>query len=226
MKLFITGTDTEVGKTYISVGLLKAYKQIGLSTLGLKPIASGCVQKKNNYYNEDTTALHNASSIKLTTAETTPFMYEPAIAPHIATNLVNEELTLSTLQKKMHRSISTPADVCIIEGFGGWLAPLNYQETMAEYVIEQQLDVVLVVGIRLGCLNHSLLTYRAIQNDKVNIIGWIANCLDPNMLYADENIITLKNILPIPCLGIVKYGEDPMNLSIPLLINPNYFPKK
>lgn len=214
MKLFITGTDTEIGKTYISVGILKAYNKIGLSTIGLKPIASGCIKNGKSYINEDTSALQNASSIKLATEAISPFMFEPAIAPHIAAKLINQELTLAKLHAKMQPTLLTPTDVWVIEGFGGWHAPLNHRETMADFVVQQQCKVILVVGIRIGCINHSLLTYKAMQRDGAKVIGWVANCIDPNMLYGEENISTLTNMLPFPCLGIIRYGEEPSKINL------------
>lgn len=208
-KLFITGTDTEVGKTYISVGILTAYNQIGHSTIGLKPVASGCHLLNNHLYSDDALALQSAASIKLEYEAINPYSFAPAIAPHIAAQQVNIHLTVTQLNKRMKTVLSHPADVCVVEGFGGWLAPLNNHESMADFVKSHALEVILVVGMRLGCLNHALLTMRAMQSDKIKIIGWIANCIDPEMAYLEENIATLKQQLTIPNVAIIKYACKP-----------------
>lgn len=204
--LFITGTDTEVGKTYTSIGLLTVFNQLGYTTLGIKPVSSGCQQLDGKLYNEDALALQKYSSIKLEYDEVNPFAFEQRIAPHIAAIRMHCKLSVKKLNQALRHTLTYDADVKIIEGCGGWHVPLNKRETMADFVIANQFNVILVVGIRLGCINHSILTMRAMQQDGVNIVGWIANCIDLHMKNADENIKTLQQWLPIPCLGIVEYG--------------------
>jgi dethiobiotin synthetase len=211
IKLFITGTDTHVGKTYVSVGLLKAFNQHGLSTLGLKPVASGCIVRNNQLYSEDALALQASSSIKLDYRQINPFAFEPPIAPHIAAKQIHHELNLQTLNHHTQSILSSPADVCLIEGVGGWYVPLNNRETMADFVFQHHLMVILVIGIRLGCINHGILTFKAIEREGAPIVGWIANCIQPEMLYCQENIVTLCDWLPIPFLGTVKYQDHPEN---------------
>ena len=211
IKFFIAGTDTNIGKTYISVGLLKAFNQQGLSTLGIKPIASGCFMRNHQLYNEDALALQEASSIKLDYQAINPFAFEPPIAPHIAAQQINCELNLQTLADRIQPTLSQPADICIIEGVGGWYVPLNTRETMADFVIQHSLPVILVIGIRLGCINHGLLTCKAIERDGIDIAGWIANCLQPDMLFCQENIDTLRNWLRVPFIGAVNYQDRPEN---------------
>jgi dethiobiotin synthetase len=196
-KIFVTGTDTEVGKTYVSTHLLKNYASQGLSTLGLKPVASGG--------NGDALLLQEASSIKLTLTQTTAYTFEEPIAPHIAARECQQEITLSTLNVHLQSALSSSPDVCLIEGFGGWYAPLNEKQTMADFVIANQLPVVLVVGMRLGCLNHALLTAQAIQRDGLTLIGWVANCISPEMAVLNENIATLQQRLSAPCLDIMPF---------------------
>jgi len=208
LKLFITGTDTNVGKTYISAGILSALNQLGWSTLGIKPVASGCQLTDDKLCNADTLSHLQHSSIKLSHDEITPFAFEPAIAPHIAAQKAGCTLSVDEINQKMRLAMETPANVSVIEGCGGWHTPLNAQETMADFVVTNQLKVVLVVGMRLGCINHSLLTFRAMQQEGANIVAWIANCIDPNMENIDENIATLKEWLPIPCLGVVAHGSE------------------
>lgn len=200
MNIFITGTDTGVGKTYISTRLLKHYNEQGLKTIGLKPVASGCELLNGKLYNDDALALQQAASIKLDYDWVNPFAFEPPIAPHIAAMQENKSITIASLSEKLAPALNTPADVRIIEGAGGWLLPLNERETMADFVAQENFAVILVVGMRLGCLNHALLTAHAMQAANINCLGWIANCIDPNMPYLQENIATLKQRLAIPCI--------------------------
>lgn len=213
MKLFITGTDTHVGKTYVSVALLNHFNQKKLSTIALKPVASGCIRRHHQLYNEDALALQKAASISLDYKKINPFAFEPAIAPHLAADAVRSTLSVARIIEASRDALSHPADVHLIEGIGGWYTPLNQTETMADVVIQLNLSVILVVGIRLGCLNHALLTEQALQKDKVKITGWIANQIDPEMSYRDENIATLKKRLTIPCLGVMRYQHMSKNFS-------------
>lgn len=216
VKLFITGTDTDVGKTYVSVGILNAFKKQKFSTLGIKPVSSGCVRNHGTLQNEDALRLQQASSIQLHYHQINPFAFEPAIAPHIAAHQIGREMLAAELKQKTQYALQYPADVCIAEGAGGWYVPLNRKETMADFIKLTSLKVVLVVGIRLGCINHTLLTYQAILQDKVPLIGWVANCVDPNMSALKENITFLQEWLPIPCLGVVEHGgrvEDAVDIN-------------
>jgi dethiobiotin synthetase len=208
-KIFIAGTDTEIGKTYISAGLLKYFNQSGYSTLGIKPIASGGLKINGQLLNPDTQALKQHSSLSIPVNHITPFLFEPAIAPHIAATLTHQPLNLTLLNQKIQYAIHYHADIKIIEGCGGWYTPLNHTETMADFVLMNHLPVVLVVGIRLGCINHALLSQEAILKKGVKLIGWIANCIAPDMAYVDENIKTLKSYLSTPCLGVIHYGCAP-----------------
>jgi dethiobiotin synthetase len=209
LKIFIAGTDTNIGKTYVSAGLLTAFNRLGYSTLGIKPIASGCQRINQQLCNEDSLIHMQHASIKLSHDQITPFAFEPPIAPHIAALESGCELSVATLNKQTHEALHYPADISIIEGCGGWYVPLNANETMADFVIANEFSVILVVGMRLGCINHSLLTYRAMERDGVKIKGWIANCIDPAMKNLDENIETLKAWLPTSCLGVIPYGSRP-----------------
>lgn len=212
IKLFITGTDTEVGKTYISREILTSLNQLGYSTLAIKPIASGCKKINNKLYSEDTIILQKAASIKLTHDEITPFAFEPAIAPHIAAQQIQSELSVSQLRIALKSTLEIKTDACIIEGCGGWHTPLNASETMADFVVSQNLPVLLVVGIRLGCINHALLTHQALQRSGIRTVGWIANCINKHMLFIDDNIAYLQQQFPYPCLDIIRYGM-PLKLT-------------
>ena len=193
--IFITGTDTGIGKTYVTIKLLQEYNTIGLKTIGLKPVSTGCT----NGYNEDALLLQENSSLKLDYSLVNPFAFNQAVSPNIACN----NLTVEKIWIKLQETLLTKADICIIEGIGGWFTPLNNQETMADLVAKfQDIEIILVVGLRLGCLNHSLLTYQAINRP---IAGWIANVIDPKMEAIEENIATVKQYISEPYLGMVPY---------------------
>jgi len=213
MKIFVTGTDTGVGKTIISVGLLKALEQLNpaWATLGLKPIASGADRIKDSFYNDDALSLQAAASKKVPYSVVNPFVFETAIAPHIAARQGGSELRLNAVVDALSDTFQNfSADVYIIEGAGGWHVPLNDHELYSDVVKTLQLPVILVVGMKLGCLNHSLLTENAILSSGVPLIGWIANMMDPHMSAYAENLSTLRACLKSPCLGIVPYGGNAM----------------
>lgn len=212
IKLFVTGTDTDAGKTYISTGILNAFNKHNYSTLGIKPIASGCELRNGVLYNADALALQQASSIKLPYHKINPYAFEPAIAPHIAAQRVHCNVPVNELIKRTEEALQYPTDLCLVEGAGGWYVPLNDKETMADYVKATGLKVILVVGIRLGCINHAILTHKAIEHDDVPIAGWIANCMIPPREEHDEIIFTLNKWLKSPCLGIVGYNEHVDNV--------------
>lgn len=207
-KLFITGTDTGAGKSYVSTAILNEARQAGMSTLGIKPVASGCENIQGEYRNTDALALQQASSIKLPYEKINPFAFLSPIAPHLAAREENKSLSVKLITESIHDALQEPADLCIIEGAGGWYVPLNEKETIADLVKTLQLPVILVVGIRLGCINHSLLTQRALQHDAVNVIGWIANCLDPGTSQQNLIIETLKTHLLFQHLATLDYNEN------------------
>jgi dethiobiotin synthetase len=210
LKLFITGTDTDVGKTYVSVKLLRAFARVGLTTVGLKPVASGCDVIAGERVNADTVALQQAATVALPAHVISPFRFLRPISPHLAAEEEQMTLSCAALHTHVAPGLQQSADVCVIEGVGGWLVPINAIETMADFVLQQQLPVVLVVAMRLGCLNHAQLTAQAIMASGLRLCGWIANCLQPSMLLLEANVATLVQRLPAPLLGVMSYngGED------------------
>ncbi|MFC3153518.1 dethiobiotin synthase [Litoribrevibacter euphylliae] len=205
---FITGTDTEVGKTFVTAGLLKAFEAEGYSTLGLKPVSAGCDVTEDGLRNEDALALQQAASVKVAYESVNPVAYEPAIAPHIAAMEKGKLLTASSLEGFVRGALLKPAQVKLIEGAGGWFTPLNYRETLADLVKKLDVPVILVVGMRLGCLNHALLTVAALQSSGLKLAGWVANRVDPEMSRYEENLETLKQMIDAPCLGEVPFLEN------------------
>lgn len=206
VKFFVTGTDTEVGKTTVSCLLLAAAQAAGLSTLALKPIAAGCEQSANGaWQNEDALALRAMMTSTLSYQQLNPVALPAPIAPHLAAEAVGRRLTVSRVAGLVNGALLSAPTFTLIEGAGGWLVPLNERETFADLVQELKLPVILVVGMRLGCLNHALLTAQAVRASGVPLVGWVANCIEPDMPELEANIETLRQWLPEPCLGVVPY---------------------
>ncbi|TDF82928.1 dethiobiotin synthase [Pseudomonas sp. H9] len=200
---FIAGTDTDVGKTTVAAGLLHAAQLAGLSTLGAKPVASGCDATSTGLRNSDALALIAQSSIKLPYEQLNPFAFEPAIAPHLAAREAGVALSVQALLEPMREILAKRADFTLIEGAGGWRVPLSDQANLSDLAIALKLPVILVVGVRLGCISHALLSAEAIARDGLQLAGWVANIVDPKTSRLEENLASLAERLPAPCLGRV-----------------------
>ena len=200
---FITGTDTDVGKTTVAAGLLHAARLRGLSTAVAKPVASGCARTPQGLRNGDALALLGECSLALDYAEVNPFAFEPAIAPHLAAREVGVDLSVAALLPPVRQVLARGADFSLVEGAGGWRVPLAGRESLSDLAVALRLPVILVVGVRLGCINHALLTAEAIARDGLTLAGWVANVLDPATSRLEENLATLSERLPAPCLGRV-----------------------
>lgn len=204
---FITGTDTNVGKTVIAAGLLIAAKNKGLTTAALKPVAAGSEKNREGLRNADALLLQSVITQSLVYDQINPYALEAAIAPHIAAQQEKRSLSVDRLSG-FCRGVLGAADFIVVEGAGGWRVPINPRETLADLAKNLQLPVILVVGIRLGCINHALLTFEAIVRDGVPVAGWVANCVNENMPALQENIDSLRARLPVPCLGVVPFLSD------------------
>ena len=200
---FIAGTDTDVGKTTIAAGLLHAARLQGLSTLGAKPVASGCTVTTKGLRNADAQALIDESTLKLPYEAINPFAFEPAIAPHVAAREAGVTLEVPALLQAMRHVLDQGADFTLVEGAGGWRVPLSGHANLSELAIALKLPVILVVGVRLGCINHALLSAEAIARDGLQLAGWVANVIDPRTSRLEENLASLAERLPAPCLGRV-----------------------
>lgn len=200
--LFITGTDTGVGKTWATVALMHYFKKQGQTVIGMKPVAAGCGWHKGQLKNEDALLLLNNSSQKLDYEEVNPYAFEMPVSPHLAGRKNPVRLDII---KQAFDDLTANADVILVEGAGGWFAPLNDESDIADLVKILQIPVILVVAIRLGCINHARLTYLAIEKSGVKCAGWIAMCIDPDMVKQTENIETIKNKIAAPLLGILPY---------------------
>lgn len=199
---FITGTDTDVGKTTVALGLMVALKNAGLTVAAMKPVSAGCVRTDHGLRNDDAVRLMQQASTDLPYALVNPYAFEPAIAPHIAAEEQQVEMDIDCLLRA-YRQIAEQVEVVIIEGAGGWQVPLNRQQTMADLAQALQADVIQVVGLKLGCLNHALLTAQSIAAQGLRHTAWVANHPNADMPYAAENIQALQQRLPGRCLGIV-----------------------
>ena len=201
MNYFVTGTDTHVGKTLISCALLHGFAAQGKCVVGMKPIAAGC---NNEGQNEDVLQLRAASNVEVSYELTNPYCFLPAIAPHLAAQQAGIKIQLPRIIEA-YQKVAAQADVVIVEGVGGLCVPLNAQQDSADMLKALGLPVILVVGIRLGCLNHALLTVEAMNARGLSLAGWVANVIEENMPHWEENIAALQQRMAAPLLGIVPY---------------------
>lgn len=204
---FVTGTDTDAGKTFSSCALLHAANNLGFKTLAHKPVAAGCEQTEAGLRNSDATSLMAAMSEFEEYEMVNPIALEPAIAPHIAAQEAGSQLSVSRSAGFARGIMMARADLLLIEGAGGWRVPLNSRETLADLAKNLKQPVILVVGMKLGCINHALLTAEAIKADGLEIAGWIANKIDPDMNRYQENLATLAQLIQAPLLAEIPYME-------------------
>ena len=199
---FITGTDTEVGKSWCSAGIMERLKQQGHSVVGMKPIASGCEETPDGLRNEDALLLQQNASIEIDYQLVNPYSFRPAIAPHIAAEREGVEIKLGKIVEH-YIQLKAKADVVIVEGVGGWQVPLNEHESVVDLAVALKLPVILVVGMRLGCINHALLTAQSIRNAGCDLEGWIGNGVDSEMAELEQNIESIAQRIDAPLLGVV-----------------------
>lgn len=202
---FIAGTDTDCGKTLVTEALLLKAREKGLRTVGLKPIAAGAQTTAEGLRNSDAVRLQQAATEPLGYEQVNPVVFAPAIAPHIAAAQAGKRVSVQALAGFVRGAMMQPADLRLIEGAGGWMVPVNDREPLSALPKQLGLDVILVVGMKLGCLNHALLTARAIRQDGLALAGWVATQLDPEMACVQENLDSLKHMLGAPCLGFIPY---------------------
>ena len=204
---FITGTDTDVGKTEISLGLIKHLQDQDLRVAAMKPIASGCQMTTDGLRNNDALRLQQAASRSFPYEMINPYAFEPAIAPHIAACYCETKIDLDVIAKHFNQ-LTQNTDLVIVEGAGGWRVPINEFQDISDLAATLQLPVILVVGMRLGCINHALLSADAISQRGLPFAGWIANQIDPEMSALEENIATIQQRLEAPLLGRIPYLRE------------------
>jgi dethiobiotin synthetase len=198
---FVTGTDTGVGKTHIACKLISAYVAQGYKVVGMKPVAAGCELVDGVWVNEDVLQLEAVSNVQTPRELTNPYSFKEAIAPHIAAEKVGVEINIEVIQQAFNK-LRNIADIVIVEGAGGFLVPLDATHSMADLALALNIPVILVVNMKLGCINHSLLTVEAIQARNLTLHGWVANRLDQNMHALSENEATLAQRIQAPKLVI------------------------
>lgn len=201
---FLTGTDTDVGKTVASVAILQACAKQNLRVAGYKPVAAGSSETLAGLRNYDAVRLKEVSSIELTYDEVNPCLLHEPCSPHIAARLADESIDFDLLSSGLHQ-LAEKTDLTLVEGAGGWRVPVNDELTLADWVKAEQLPVILVVGVKLGCLSHTLLTAEAIRHDGLNIVGWIANRINPGVEHYNEILKTLEIRLNAPKIGEIPY---------------------
>jgi dethiobiotin synthetase len=206
--VFITGTDTGIGKSIVAASLLRALQAQGLRALAMKPVASGCAMTPQGLRNEDAELLRTHSSGAPDYALVNPYALSEPIAPHLAAAKAGVEIRLDAIVAAFI-ALSTMSQCMVVEGVGGWAVPLSDTLMQADLVRKLELPVILVVGLRLGCINHALLSARAIEADGCKLIGWIANTIDPAMACVDENLAALRARMPAPYLGVLPHARAP-----------------
>ena len=215
-RYFITGTDTDCGKTYVTCQLLDYFKARDKRVVAIKPVASGCLEQDGQLISEDVLNLqrHNDNSKQ----QRSPWRFKSPISPHLAAEEVGESISAEAIADFCFDPSFTDFDYLLIEGAGGLMAPLNYNETWVDFLLCSQIPVILVVGLRLGCLNHALLTELSLNVHQIECVGWIANCLEKDMLSLSANIKTLSSKIKWPLLATIPYGgglvDDALMLSL------------
>ncbi|MBO9875615.1 MULTISPECIES: dethiobiotin synthase [Xanthomonas] len=216
---YVTGTDTGIGKTIASTALLHALRARGQRAVGMKPVASGCSRDADGWRNEDALALQDASAPRPAYADLNPYALPLPLAPELAAADAGVELELAPIAAAFAR-LRAQADVVVVEGVGGWAAPLSATLDQADLARTLGLPVVLVVGLRLGCLNHARLSAAAIAADGLQCIGWIGNEIDPAMERIDDNMAMLRARLPMPCWGRLPYRPQPQAAQLAAELQP------
>jgi dethiobiotin synthetase len=198
---FVTGTDTGIGKTWTTAALMQYFKNQGKSVLGMKPIASGCHELDGQLYNEDALLLQEHASVTVPYQEINPYTFALPVSPHIAAKQAGVEINIASIVKK-YQQLEKKADIVLVEGVGGWLVPLNAQQDISDLAQALGLPLIVVVGMRLGCINQAKLTFAAIKQKGIVCKGWIASCVEQDMLVLDENIQTLREATSMPLLAV------------------------
>ncbi len=202
---FITGTDTNVGKTWVTVTLMRYFQALGKTVVGMKPVASGCELIDGKLRNEDALLLQENASVSVGYDLINPFAYQQPVSPHLGDT--SNPVDLNKISA-VFEVLKQTAEIVLVEGVGGWLVPLNHQGDDVQALAGRlKLPVIMVVAMRLGCINHARLTYQAIVGSGLTCAGWLATCVDPEMQKLDENIQTLQLLINAPLLGIFPYSK-------------------
>jgi len=214
---FVVGTDTNVGKTYVASALLRHFVGSGKSAVGMKPVASGCTLSEHGIWqgqlvNDDVVALYEAGNVAAALESINPYHFVPAIAPHIAAEKDGVNIDLDLIVRA-YQTLAEMADIVVVEGAGGFFVPVNASQTLADLAVKLNLPVILVVGMRLGCINHALLTVEAIKARGLELAGWVANRIDPDMSMFEENLASLQQRIDAPCLSVIGWQQEVGNFQ-------------
>jgi dethiobiotin synthetase len=205
---FITGTDTDSGKTLVTLGLMQFFQSRGYRVAGMKPVAAGAEMTGDGWRNSDALLIQSQATAHADYERINPYLFEPPIAPHLAAEQVGVVIDFAHISHAF-TALADSADMTLVEGAGGWCVPLGRSQTVADLAIKLGLPAILVVGLKLGCINHALLTVESMRASGVQLAGWVANQVDPYMHEVPANIATLKKAIDAPCLGFVPYLEKP-----------------
>lgn len=205
---FVTGTDTGVGKTLVSAALVHHFAQQGLKSAGMKPVAAGCRIENGVLRCDDVVQLQQASNVELPPENINPYAFEPPLAPHVAADMAGTHIEMDFIHAAFKKAAAA-VDILVVEGVGGFRVPLNDTEDTADLARVLGLPVILVVGLRLGCLNHALLTAEAVAARGLRLAAWVANGIDPGMAAQQENLQALQQRIAAPCLGVVSFQQRP-----------------
>jgi len=221
LNFFITGTDTEIGKTRFTVSLMTMLKKSGFSVMGMKPFATGATMTKEGLINEDARLIMQSCSKQVSYDLINPFVCEQPAAPTIAAKVENVSIDLDQIIKN-YNTLKSMADVVVVEGIGGWRVPITDKYYLSEFVKRTDLSVILVVGIRLGCMNHTILTSEAVRADGHNLCGWASNRLDRVYSYGEETVKALKKRLNCPHIADFTFCSDFEPEKLAKQINPAF----
>lgn len=211
--VFVAGTDTGIGKTLAACALLRGFAARGLRVVGMKPVAAGAVRRGGVWHNDDVARLHAESNVEAPQEWRNPYCFAPPIAPHIAAREAGVAIRMAVIAKS-YAGLARRADIVVVEGVGGLLVPLGRAFDAADIPLQLGLPVVLVVGLRLGCLSHALLTVEALRARGLRLAGWIANRIDPDMARAAQNLQTLRARLRAPLLGTIPHARNPQSAKL------------
>lgn len=212
--VFVTGTDTGCGKTFVAQAVLRHLRAQGVRAVGFKPVAAGAEWCDGQLQNDDALALRVASDRELPYEAVNPYCFEPPIAPHLAAAAQGVEISAQSILAALD-ALRLNHDFVVVEGAGGWLVPLSASLDVAGLAGLLDLPVLLVVGLRLGCLNHALLSERAICDSGARLIGWVGSQVEPGMACLNENVATLVERIDVPCLGVLTHPDSPGRLLPP-----------
>ena len=211
---FVTGTDTGSGKTWMTLGLLSAFRRRGFSSLGMKPMASGCKRVCDDLVSEDAELIREYSSLTLPYQLVNPIAYEYACSPNLAAQMEKTEASIEPILNA-YKAVSEQCDITVLEGIGGWRAPLSENFDVAKLVKSVQAGVILTVAVRLGCINHALLTLEAIDRDNAKLVGWVAVYTEPDFGFSDQTLKYMRERIDLPLLGVVPFLQklDPVKIG-------------